>query len=497
MMIKNYRDENEEEILNHGKEAINHSFSELISEYDDKVNLLMEKAEKNKGFIGNLFQYAYYGVEVNSDKNPDFVTAGIELKVAAYRRNKDNTLSADQRLVLSSIDFSDYTDGKPLKDSSLIKKCQRMLMFYYLLEESTTDRLKCTVDYMFDYKMFSIPKDDLKMIEADYNKIVGKIMNGKAHLISEADTSYLSACRRDGNEVSYFIGDKELKALPRRFAFKNSYITYLLNDYIEPDRPCDAPKRKLTKTKDIKITRGKTFEEYVDKEIKKYVGKSANSIAKRKNISYAGFSSSKDLNKYSRLALKIFGINSNSAPYLKKSATTIKAIRISRTNHIDQSISFPAFKFKEIVNENEWIDSKTYDYLSERRFLFIVFKENDKGEYILKGYKFYYVPVEELDTYYKEVWEKTKRLLIDGFEIKKEKKAGKIIYTNPLPGMSENGVCHIRPHSTESAYKFSNGETVGDWKKYANEMPDGQWMTTQSFWINNTHLMKILSEYMN
>ena len=81
-MIKNYKDESEDKILEHGFAALNHTFSDLIIENDEKVQLLMEKAKSNKGFIGNLFQYAYYGIEVNHDKAPDFEKSKIELKVA-------------------------------------------------------------------------------------------------------------------------------------------------------------------------------------------------------------------------------------------------------------------------------------------------------------------------------------------------------------------------------------------------------------------------------
>lgn len=495
-MIKNYKDESEDKILEHGFAALNHTFSDLIIENDEKVQLLMEKAKSNKGFIGNLFQYAYYGIEVNHDKAPDFEKSKIELKVAGYRKNANGSLSADQRLVLSSIDFSDYIGGIKLEESPLKDKCERMLMFYFLLDDSIEDRLNCVVNYMFDYKMFIIPKEDLKIIQADYFKIVDKIRSGKACEISEADTSILSACRRDGGEVSYNIEGKEYKALPRRFAFKNAYITYLLNEYIEPGRPCNAPKKKKSKIRDINIRSGKSFEQYVEKEISKYINRTALNISKRKVVNYVGFASAKDDTKYSRLAFKMLGVDSNSAPYLQKTATTIKAIRISKNNHIDQSVSFPSFKFKEMVEETEWIESKTYDYLSERRFLFIVFKENNKGEYELKGYKFYYVSAELLDEYFKPVWEKTIDLLKKGFDFEQEKVKGKTTYKNPLPGLADNGICHIRPHSTKSAYKFKDGTCVGEWKKDANEMPDGQWMTTQSFWINNKYVMEILKEFM-
>ena len=496
-MIKNYQNESEDVILNHGRNAIGETFQDLIIEKDEKVNELIKTYRTNKGFIGNLFQYAYYGVYPNSKKEPDFEKAGIELKVAAYKKNKDGSLSADQRLVLSTIDFQKYTEDMIFEKSTLMNKCNRMLMFYYYLDDNINERINCRIDYMFDYKMLSIPKEDLKIIKSDYYKIVNKIKSGNACDISETDTVLLSACRRDGKEVVYKIGDNNYSALPRRFAFKNSYISYLLNEYISCGKSCDMPKKKKSKIRDVKLPRGKTFEEFVEKTLNQYVGKYARKIAVRKKVDYQSFVSSNDYNKFYYLSCKMLGVNSNSAPFLKKASITIKAIRISKNNYIEQSVSFPPFKFKEIVDETNWIESRTYEYLSERKFLFFVFKENEIGEFVFLGYKFYSLSSYELDTYFEPVWKKTKNLLANGFDLKKKHIKGKEIYENPLPGMLENGVCHIRPHSKKSAYKLKDGICIGNVENDANEMPDGQWMTTQSFWINNTYVMKILKEYVD
>ena len=58
--------------------------------------------------------------------------------------------------------------------------------------------------------------------------------------------------------------------------------------------------------------------------------------------------------------------------------------------------------------------------------------------------------------------------------------------------MSDNGYVHVRPHSQKSAYKLHNGYRKGDILKDANELPNGEWMTTQCFWFNNTYIKTIL-----
>ena len=61
-----------------------------------------------------------------------------------------------------------------------------------------------------------------------------------------------------------------------------------------------------------------------------------------------------------------------------------------------------------------------------------------------------------------------------------------------LPGKHDNPIIHIRPHATKSAYRLNNGVIRGNVERDANPLPDGQWMTTQSFWINNSYILCLL-----
>lgn len=40
--------------------------------------------------------------------------------------------------------------------------------------------------------------------------------------------------------------------------------------------------------------------------------------------------------------------------------------------------------------------------------------------------------------------------------------------------------------------KLKDGYSQGNINRDANELPDGQWMTTHSFWINNDYILKQL-----
>ena len=71
--------------------------------------------------------------------------------------------------------------------------------------------------------------EDLKQIEEDWNYIINKIRNGKAHEISEADTMYLGACPKGANSKDTRTQPfSDIKAMRRAFCFKQSYMTQLV-----------------------------------------------------------------------------------------------------------------------------------------------------------------------------------------------------------------------------------------------------------------------------
>ena len=101
-------------------------------------------------------------------------------------------------------------------------------------------------------------------------------------------------------------------------------------------------------------------------------------------------------------------------------------------------MSFPTFKFKELVEE-DWEDSTFGNYLRETRFLFVVYKFDQQDELRLKGCQFWNIPYDDLEGNVKAVWERTQRVLREGLQI--EKKNGKNY--NNFPKSSENPVCHV------------------------------------------------------
>ena len=75
------------------------TFQDVLDDDDsgDKEN------QNNRGDLGQLIERHHFHYECNSDSNPDFPEAGVELKVTPYKENKNGSISAKERLVLTKI----------------------------------------------------------------------------------------------------------------------------------------------------------------------------------------------------------------------------------------------------------------------------------------------------------------------------------------------------------------------------------------------------------
>ena len=94
--MKKGRTYNREEIEIISKSAIGKSINDIMNE--EIVNV-EEDGTITKGGLGQLVEQYLFGIQTNSESEPDFMPAGIELKVTPYRKLSNNQLSAKERLV--------------------------------------------------------------------------------------------------------------------------------------------------------------------------------------------------------------------------------------------------------------------------------------------------------------------------------------------------------------------------------------------------------------
>ena len=452
---------NREEIELISASAIGKSVNDILNE----EVITIEDKEVNKGGLGQLVEKYLFGIDNNSDSEPDFMPAGIELKVTPYKKIKDGKLSAKERLVLNIIDYmTEYKND--FKSSHFWYKNNKIQLLWYLWEANKNKK-----DLIITHeKLLELEKnEDLKQIEDDWNLIIQKIKDGKAHEISEADTMYLGACSKGANALSLRKQPfSDILAMQRAFCFKNSYMTELVRKYIGDYSNVESV---------LKGTSYK-FNEFINNVVDKYRGKTQKELMREFGIS----SNAKNINNM--LISRMFNVKSKLAETeeFQKAKIIPKTIRIEENGRIKESISFPYFKYTEIINQN-WEDCDLKEELETTKYMFFIFKM-EKGEYVFKGIKLWNMPEIDIETSVMEMWKKTYNTIKTGNIVKSIENG--IRKTN-FVGMSENEVCHVRPH----------GRNANDTSKLpvADKLTGSDEYTKHCFWINNTYIRKIFEEY--
>lgn len=467
-----YNDNDINSILNYALLLLNKSLSDVV-EKDLGNNF------KGKGGFGQKVEKLYFKYEPNSKPEPDFVKVGMELKTTPLKEIRRGFVSKE-RLVFNSIDYKNICK-ETFKTSSFWKKNQLLLLMFYLHEHGKID-----FEYIFKIiRIWQFPSTDLKIIKDDWELIVSKIKEGKAHELSEGDTIYLGACTKGANKES--IVDQPFskqKAMKRAFSLKSKYLNFIIEkslnneeiiiDYNEYDKilsknnnSLHEPRveyRKINLKELEPIVKsldeykpGETFEDLVTKKFEPYIGLSENQIIERLNVKVSNAK-----NKINLLSKAILGVSKKKIEEFEKADIQMKTIKLEYTGALKESMSFAQIQFKEIITE-DWEDSYWYDTLT-KRFFFIVYQKNNIGELIFKKVMFWTMPNKDLEIA-KLFWEDTKE---------------KIIHNdfNHFIKISDDKMCHIRPKGKNS---FDLMETISGSKE-----------KKKCYWLNSSYIKDII-----
>ena len=140
----NYLEEYDEtdpiSIETYAKRLIGKTFADVCRQDDiTKAMVVRETAnyevkhenKKRKGGLGELVEERFFHYQTNNDARPDFDKAGVELKVTPYKQNKNGTLVAKERLILTMIDYFSVVD-ETFENSHMWQKARLILLVYYL-----------------------------------------------------------------------------------------------------------------------------------------------------------------------------------------------------------------------------------------------------------------------------------------------------------------------------------------------------------------------------
>ena len=428
--------------------------------------IILEHSYSGKGNFGQVLEKYYFGYEPNSNSEADFAQIGMELKSSPLKQLKNDEFRSKERLVLNIINYVNVVNQN-FENSDFFKKNASILLIFYL-HNAGFDILDYLIKLVDEW---SFPSTDLEIIKKDWELIKQKIADGKAHELSEGDTFYLGACTKGTNALSVRKQPfSEIPAKQRAYSFKQGYVNHIIASIANESKGIYG---KLIPN--VQVAKKQTIEEIVVSKFKPFYGKTEEEIVKILKIKI----NSKAKNFYANLTKAILGIElDKEIEEFEKAEIIVKTVRLKKNDLPKEDISFPNFKYEEIVNQ-DWEDSDFKDVL-EHKFLFVFFQfENEK--LILRKVKFWNMPYLDLIKVEK-VWAKTKQIVGNGEIVKeiKTNKKGKEIRNTNFPDKKFNSISHVRPHAKNALDTFHLPKK--DKLTKQNEY------TKHCFWLNNTYV---------
>ncbi len=449
----------EKEILEITKKSLHKTFG-----YFGLDNSYMSK---NKGGLGGFVEEHIFGYKANSDENPDFIDAGIELKVTPVKKNQDGTISSKERLVLNMINYKAEA-ATTFLTSSFYKKNKRLLIWFYLYSIGAhPSEFEIT-----DYDLFEFENSlQCKVIERDWNLIHKKIVEGKAHEISESDTEFLAACTKGANsKVLTEQYNSPIKAKPRAYSFKQSFMTYIYRNLIHKVAPYSP---LLSEDEWMKCP----LEEIYKEKISAYYGMTQKQLC----IKFGVNSKAKHLNFI--LCQKMLGISGKRKATAEMEAAGIifRTITVDKNGRPTEAMPFKSFEFDELINSSWDVSTVREDFVDLKLMIF-VFKEID-GVITFETIHFWNAPNSIVDGPIKTMYEHCAKMVRQGNAFYFDKN-GKIKDKFPKEDRNSNGVCHVRPHARISSDTFD--------LPVPDKITGIISYTKQSFWFNKDFVEKVL-----
>ena len=351
--------------------------------------------KKGKGSLGQMVENIFFLLETNSNPAADFSEAGMELKCTPLKKSKQDEYLIKERLVCNMINYCEVVK-EDFEHSHFYLKCQLMLLLFYL-HHSNCDNLD--LEFIFSV-LWKLPEKDLLIIRHDYEVIIDKIKQGKAHELSEGDTMYLGACRKGqkGESLMKQPNNPDVDAPRRAFSLKMAYMRTVLDYVVQSGKNAVSNvagvQSELVSTKALRLH---SFDDIILSRFKPFLNMQFEKIAKRKKVNI----SNNPKNKFALVANAIASStkcsNVNRSEEFLKAGLTMKTIRVQANGIIKEAMSFENIDYIEVAECEDWYDSRLYELYSSR-FMFVIFKEQNTGkeDYVLDDVFFWTMPQSDL-----------------------------------------------------------------------------------------------------
>lgn len=403
----------------------------------------LEDPHRRRGSFGSALEEYYFKIKPNSSPKADFDGAGLELKTTPLKRNSKGELVAKERLVISQINYMDVVN-EDFEHSHLMEKAKDILMVSYLYEPD-----KNPLDYKIQFvARWGIPPEDIPQIKHDWETVVKRVRSGHAEEISGGDTLYLEACTKaKDSTVRTAQPFSDVPAKPRAWALKASYMTTVQRRNAE----------SLTQIPRAQDERRLDLLSLIRERFSPYFG-----MTEKELMELFGISSSK--NQCARITRRILDVDDDTQiEEFEKAGIVPKTMRLRKSGRPKEAVSFPAFDYFQLV-ERRFEESDFLGYLIQK-YLFVIYQEDEGGEYRLRDVCFWQMPEKDLDDA-RACYEQMRENVCQG-------------RADISVRSSENRCCHVRPHAR-------NAEDT-------RPQPYGPPAVKKCFWLNQGYMQVEIS----
>lgn len=462
--MKSYQYASEDEILKHAKNLEGMSFAQ-IEALSSEIHL---RNQRNRGDQGNFIETFAFGIENNNLSDPDFISAGIELKVCPLKFSKKQ-LVVKERTKICSINYKNLIKENWV-DSSARKKLKKILFVFYRWNKTSWDTQKIEKNILWHLK------PDEALISQEWRFTREIVKQGKAHLLTESWFNALSPNTSgrggDADNVEQPIQTISKLAKKRAFSLKRPFVNQFWESINNPDS-----------FESIQETLELSVEDSIEKKLlelfQPLVGLTIGRISKKIGIEVK---SAKNASNY--MIKRILGFKSFSSKIkeFEQSGITIKTVPVNKDNKFKpyEATSFPVVKFQDLIQEDDYFNSSLSEQLN--RILFIPIHRETRNTLLENAtllQPFFWSPDEKEEAIIFNEWKMTINIIKKGIKVKKVPWGDSFREINNLPKASQTQILHMRPHAQNSNDRDTDG--------YGNSI------TKQSFWLNQDFVQKIIS----
>lgn len=292
----------------------------------------------NKGGAGAIVE-RFFGIPGNSEQLPDFVGAGIELKVCPLVFDGDTAKRIKERTSVTMIDYM-ALDSETWPTASVKKKIARILFVFYAWKPD----VPLGDMRIVKVKLWSPPDELLPYMERDWLAVWEKNHHGRAEEISEGDGKVLGAATKGQTGGRAKQPHSDEMARTRAWSLKPR-LTWSI--YSSPDgRPLHgdlmARLRGESAVDPVDVLQGR---------LEALVGMTVSQIAEQHGITPGA-----SKNRVASVVRGAIGLRAKKLPVdLEALGLELKTLPLGPNALPFEATSFPAFDPRELADE-EWED---------------------------------------------------------------------------------------------------------------------------------------------